>query len=298
MRLISILLVIFIVPLTLAAEYAPINYVSDYAEIVDLELEKRINMISAEIEKNTTVEVAVLTVRSLEGQSIESFAVDVFQEWGVGKKDVDNGLLLIVAIEERKWRFEVGYGLEPILTDAMAGRIGRTRLVENFRAGEYGKGIYEAVNDIEGIVQGKEEVVSRYREDGLSAGELPLYGMALLVVFVVIGISVMIGTEYVYPKSPKKWYWRGGAGVSMFLILLWISAVFAVIFAIMYILFWVPSQPRRRGSGFFGLGGFGGGLGGLGGYSGGGGGFGGGRSGGFGGFGGGSSGGGGAGGGW
>ena len=115
---------LLLLPIALAATYTPINYVSDYADIIDAESEAKINSLAAAIEKNSTVEIAVLTIPAVEGD-INQFTVDIFKQWGIGKKDIDNGLLILIAPNEHEWRMEVGYGLEPVLTDAMAGRIGR-----------------------------------------------------------------------------------------------------------------------------------------------------------------------------
>lgn len=87
--------------------------------------EIRINSLCAEIENNWTIEVAVLTVNTTQPMTIEQYAVETFEKNGIGKKDVNNGLLIVAAIQDRKWRLEVGYGLEPIINDAKAGRIGR-----------------------------------------------------------------------------------------------------------------------------------------------------------------------------
>ena len=279
--LLLIALLFFILPVVAAVQYKPINYVSDYADVVSPEWESKINALASMLEKNTTVEVAVLMVKSLEGQSIDSFAVDVFQQWGVGKKDVSNGLLIVVGVDDRKWRIEVGYGLEPVLTDAMAGRIGRARLVENFRAGDYGKGIYEAVSDVAAIVQNEPEVVSTYKNG--EPGE-EQWWLGFMLFFFIAGGVVSSGIIETFVKDKKrKWATRLGIGGTLFLILFVFSVLSAVVFAFFYIFSLIPrGNSKRSGSGGF-FGGFGGGS------SGGGG---------FGGFGGGGSGGGGAGGGW
>src|SRR3989344_4421113 len=117
-KLLAIIVLLFLVPLAYAASYKPINYVSDYAEVISPEQEAQINALAAAIEKNSTVQIAILTVPTLNGQDINQFAVETFAEWGVGRKDVYNGLLLVVAVADRKWKIEVGYGLEGLLNDA------------------------------------------------------------------------------------------------------------------------------------------------------------------------------------
>lgn len=176
-----------------AAEYTPINYVSDYAEIIDEDYEAQINTLAREIERNTSVEIAVLTVSNLDGDDIDQFAVKTFHDWGVGKKDIDNGLLMVIAIEDREWRIEVGYGLEPVITDSMAGRIGRAHFVENFRAGEYGKGIHGAVLDVQKIIGNDPTAISAYSDSGAEITELKEFGRLSLSVSLFVVLTLIYG---------------------------------------------------------------------------------------------------------
>ena len=122
-KAIFFLLFLLVIPLALAVEYPKsINYVSDYANIISPEYEQLINQLAREIEDNTTVEIAILVVDNLQGLDRETYVVEIFKQWGIGKKDVNNGLLILVALEEQQYRIEIGYGLEPIITDATAGR--------------------------------------------------------------------------------------------------------------------------------------------------------------------------------
>ncbi|MBN2202646.1 MAG: TPM domain-containing protein [Candidatus Aenigmarchaeota archaeon] len=129
------------------------KYVNDYANVLTATEEAELNSLAALIEENTTVEIAILTVNNLEGMSIEQYAVEAFEKSGIGKGDVDNGLLIMAAIEDREWRFEVGYGLEGILNDAKVGLIGRTYMTPAFVEGEYGQGFYDAVDAVFVVIQ-------------------------------------------------------------------------------------------------------------------------------------------------
>lgn len=261
----------------MALAYTPINYVSDYAEIIPPTEEAQINSLAASIEQNSTVEIAVLTVPSLDGQDKDSFAVDTFKQWGIGKKDVDNGLLILIAPNEREWRIEVGYGLEPVLTDAMAGRIGREHFIENFRAGNYGKGIYDAIEDINKVIQNDETIISKYSENE------PVLPTILLFIFLASQTIIVFATS----AHKKKSMIRLSSAAIMAVILLFLNVVFAIIFSFFALSMLAPWSIGPGGFSGRGLGGFRGGFGGFGGGRGG-----------FGGFGGGSSGGGGAGGKW
>jgi hypothetical protein len=114
----------------------PGNYLTDLANVVDAATAKRVNALAAELEEKTGSQIAVVTVNSLEGRPIEDYAVDLFKRLGVGHKD-NRGVLLLLAPRDRRYRFEVGYGLEPVINDARAGDIGRA-MVPLLRRGNYG----------------------------------------------------------------------------------------------------------------------------------------------------------------
>lgn len=137
--IISFTLILFSVITHSAVE----GFVNDYANVISPEYEAEIKSVLQRLYDTKTAEFSIVTIASLEGQDIGSYALNLAQ--GVlGNKEKNNGLLLLVAVEDRKYRFEVGRGIEPILNDAKVGRIGRNYLVENFRNQEYGKGIYAA----------------------------------------------------------------------------------------------------------------------------------------------------------
>lgn len=131
----------------------PDNYVVDLAGIIDNNTETKLNRYLGELEDKTTAQLAVLTIKSLEGESIEDFSITVAHDkWKLGQKEKDNGVLLLISVKDRKYRIEVGYGLEGVLPDSLVGSIGRDYLVPFFKKGDYAKGIYAAtlaiVNEI------------------------------------------------------------------------------------------------------------------------------------------------------
>jgi uncharacterized protein len=124
---------------------APPRYVVDLAGIIDESVENKLDGYLQELEQKTTAQVVVLTVQSLDGEPIEDFSLSTAHDrWKLGQKGKDNGLLFVVAYKDRKYRFEVGYGLEGILPDSLVGSIGRAYLVPDFRKGEYSRGIFTA----------------------------------------------------------------------------------------------------------------------------------------------------------
>jgi len=114
----------------------PTGYVTDLAGALDPGTKTKLEALGTELEQKTGAQLAIITVHSLEGESIENYANDLFGKLGVGGKKNDNGVLLLVCPDERKYRIEVGYGLEPIINDARAGDTGRA-MVPELRAKDY-----------------------------------------------------------------------------------------------------------------------------------------------------------------
>ncbi len=142
-----LLLIFTTTPVGFAAEIPliPANPVIDLAGIIDDAVETKINRYLRELERKTTAQMAILTVKSLEGQTIEEFSLSIAHDkWQLGQKGKDNGVLLVVALNARKYRIEVGYGLEGVLPDSLVGSMGRQYLVPYFKKGDYSTGIFTA----------------------------------------------------------------------------------------------------------------------------------------------------------
>lgn len=158
--------ILFIILLAVSSAYSsipeppakPYNYITDLANIIDDNVELKLNAYLKELEEKTTAQVAVLTIESLGNEDIESFSLKVAEKWRLGQKGKDNGLLLTVALKDRRYRFEVGYGLEGILPDSLVGSIGRQHLVPYFRKGDYSTGIFNAIVAIATIIAKNEGV--------------------------------------------------------------------------------------------------------------------------------------------
>jgi uncharacterized protein len=131
----------------------PSNYIVDLANIVDSATESQLNAYLRELEQKTTVQLVVLTIESLEGEAIEDFSIRIAHDrWKLGRRGKDNGLLLVIAVKERKYRIEVGYGLEGVLPDSLVGSIGRNYLVPFFQKGDYADGIRATVLELANVV--------------------------------------------------------------------------------------------------------------------------------------------------
>ncbi len=128
--------------------------VTDNAQILSDETRKAVTANLKAHEEKTTNQIAVLTVPTLDGVSIEEYAVTVFNTWKLGQKGKDNGILLIVAPKDRNMRIEVGYGLEGTMTDGIAGSIIRNAITPFFKNNDYDRGIDEGVRAIINVLEG------------------------------------------------------------------------------------------------------------------------------------------------
>lgn len=121
----------------------PSGYVTDLAGVISSDTKARLEALCREVEEKTGAQIAVVTLHSLEGESVENYAVDLYKQLGVGSKRDNRGVLLLVAPGEHKYRIEVGYGLEPVINDARAGDVGRA-MVPLLRQGNYSAAIEAA----------------------------------------------------------------------------------------------------------------------------------------------------------
>ncbi|MHB0975821.1 MAG: TPM domain-containing protein [Candidatus Aquicultorales bacterium] len=183
----------------------PQGYVNDFAGMLSPDFRQSLETRLADHARAKGSEIAVVTVDNLQGTSVEDFAVRLFEEWKIGKDDKDNGVLLLVAEEERKVRIEVGYGLEGALTDVESSRIIRDFVTPAFKAGDFDAGVREGVDLIARAIAG-EETPSQPADKGLKVpNEVPLalLGMGL---FFFIGLVQWVAAVLARSKS----WWAGG----------------------------------------------------------------------------------------
>ncbi len=175
--------------------------VVDNAEILKPATREKITVALKAHEQASGDQIAVLTVPTIGDESIEEYAVKVFENWKLGQKGKDNGVLVVVAPQDRKMRIEVGYGLEGTLTDAAASRIIRNVMTPSFKAGDFDKGIAAGVEAIVGQLEGKpvaaEEASAASSSSGLhiNAPDLPWPERILLGAFIfgIIGLFTFVG---------------------------------------------------------------------------------------------------------
>ena len=118
-------------------------YVQDYAGALSPQTRQALNAIGQDLDNKTTAQVAVVTVKTLDGQPIDEYGLTLLRQWGLGNKEKNNGALILVAIDDRQSRIEVGYGLEGVLPDGLTGRIQDQQMLPYFKQGQYEKGIVQ-----------------------------------------------------------------------------------------------------------------------------------------------------------
>jgi uncharacterized protein len=134
----------------------PSGWVNDFASVVTAEYREKLNALISQVEAKTTAEIMVAVIPSIAPYDEKAYARMLFDKWKPGKKGKDNGVLILLAVKERRWRIETGYGVEGILPDGLCGEIGREQMVPYLKDGRYSEGIYHGVSEISRILlQGK-----------------------------------------------------------------------------------------------------------------------------------------------
>lgn len=225
------------------------GYVSDFARVIDTASKVEIERYCRELEDRSGVQLAFVTIRSLEGEPISDVANLLYRTWGVGQKKSNEGALLLLSIDDRKSRLEVGYGLEPIITDAYSGRILR-EMRPALREAHYGDAMIAAARVLgDAIVEGKgltnapqpmRATRQRNPEPAMPRG-LGAFLVILVLVFLMNRWQAMSRRGYGYRRAGGIWP-------------IFIPGSF-------------PGDhgPYRHGGGFGGMGGSHGGFGGFGG---------------------------------
>lgn len=200
---------LFFLPIASAIEYPTLTgHVTDNAGIINAEYMQKIMALADHIEKNTTAEIAVLTVKSLEGEDKAQYATEVGQKNGVGKKDVSNGLLILIAMDDGQgngkgaYFVATGYGLEGTLPDATVNRINDQVLLPRLKEGKntgdisyYGQGIYEEMIVFEGLLTNNSEIVSKYGASSSSGGDGAWIIIAILIIVFIVLLAVALASD-------------------------------------------------------------------------------------------------------
>ena len=221
-----------------------LKYVNDYAKVIDSDSAQYILSVGKELEDKTGAQATVVVIDSLQGESIESYANGIFRNWGIGQKDKNNGLLIILSVKDKKWRVEVGTALEGAITDIYSSRVMNDFAVPKFVEDQYGQGLRAAYSVLSDSIAKEYEVkldkninVPRYNESVKNSNTSKKFNG-----FLVIGVIVLVFLDFILNRGR----------ITRFIITL---------------LFWssIGRRGGRNGGGFGG--GSGGGSGGFGGGS-------------------------------
>jgi len=224
-------MLIFAWPVEAAPKIPPVPtseiYAQDYAQVLSRETRARINRLSSELSSRTGAQIAVVTIPSLEGESIEDYSLALFRKWGIGDRKLNNGVLILLSVEEKKSRIEVGYGLEGALPDAKTGRIQDTAMRPGIAAGDYNTAL---MNGYTAVLQ---EVAKEYEQQlkattksspkkrantGVDVWDsMPWWGQVLAGVVVLILLLIdwfVLGGFFTRLIFFFAWSGRGGGGGS------------------------------------------------------------------------------------
>ncbi len=197
----------------------PQHYVEDYAGVISSEHRRALNGLLQELEQKTGTQYIILTVDSTEGVPLSQFAIELAEQWKLGQKGKDNGMLFIMAVRDREYRFEVGYGLEGFITDQYAGNIGRQYIIPYAKNQDYSTGIYLANLQIIGKIAQHYGIeltgmpsVPQYRPQPLA----PAMGNCiwLFFIFLILVSGGFRGMGWLLPFMLLSGGYRGGCGRS------------------------------------------------------------------------------------
>ncbi len=204
------------------------GYVTDFADILTPETESTLEAELSQFNASTTIEIAVVTVNSLNDEDVAVYANELFREWGIGKKATNNGLLLLVAPNEREMRIEVGYGLEGAVPDITAGRIVDDIITPAFKGGDYAGGIVSGVRALEAVSQGESFPSPQNSDaDGFKKFMSDTGYLPAILLFVLFQMFALLAAIFARSKS----WWLGGvvgSGLGVLALILSASAVVGV----------------------------------------------------------------------
>ncbi|NCC50416.1 MAG: hypothetical protein EOM20_04285 [Spartobacteria bacterium] len=179
----------------LIAQLKPSGYVNDFAHVMPPQQAQALERQLAELEQKTGAEVAVVTVDTLDGGEIDDFANRLFAAWGIGKRGQDNGVLILAAIKDRKGRIEVGYGLEGVIPDGLAGRILRNEMFAEFKTGNYAGGLMQGAQTVARLIADEHDITlngvpaaGRSYENGKDNKKTGFFDILFIIVVIIIVI--------------------------------------------------------------------------------------------------------------
>lgn len=161
--------------------------VNDYAELLSPATEASLESVLKSLESSDSTQIVVLTIGSLQGDSLEAFSLRVVEDWKIGQQGLDNGVLLLVARDDRKIRIEVGYGLEGKLTDMTAGRIIGNVMGPRFKQGDFNQGIIDGIGAIVMTVRGEFTAAAEAKPNGSGREDPGGLLTSMIFIFFIFG---------------------------------------------------------------------------------------------------------------
>ncbi len=201
----------------------PQGYVNDFAGVIDPETQQKLTAICTEVDQKAQAQIAVVTVKSLEGEPIDDFSIDLATRWGIGPKQKDRGVMILLAPNEHQYRFEVGYGLEPILPDGLVGDFGR-QAKPLLRVGNYSGALLLMTERVAAVIakdrgvtlsslSGQPPSPPENEEETPQGGGPNLFPLLMFVFFLFfpfIGLLTRaFGGRSRYGRSHSAWWWMG-----------------------------------------------------------------------------------------
>lgn len=236
---------------TIPSRPSPPRLVNDFANVLSAQEKESLERKLVEFNDSTSTQVAVITINSLNGYTVEETAHKFLRDWGVGQKEKNNGVVILASIQDKKINIQTGYGMEGVLPDLMCKRIINKDIIPAFKKQQYYQGFDDAITSI--INLSKDEYTAEKRHSGDdSVGLIIFIFIVVIVFFIIIAIvrrnkgTVMTRRGYTDWDGGGWWYMPGGGGNSS----------------------WDDDDSHRGGGGGWDFGGFGGGDGGGGGASG------------------------------
>ena len=206
------MLIAGLLALALLIPAAPTARVNDYAGALTPTERQRLEAQLTEREQTTGAQMVIAIFKSLEGESLEDYSIRLAQQWRVGQKSLDNGVILLVFLQDRKVRMEIGYGLEPAIPDAVAGRIIRDVMGPRFREQRYAQGLEEAVQAVFARVDTRSPPQARPEPRARASRFTPSFSMLFVLGVIVFLVLHEIrgpgrrASRNAYTAGRRGWY--------------------------------------------------------------------------------------------
>jgi uncharacterized protein len=214
--MLRIALAIAVLPVCAGAEpisqLHPSNYVNDFAHVLSPQTEAELNDLARQVDDKAKAQIAIVTINSLDGQDIESYAVNLFKQWGIGNKATSHGVLILIAVKDHRYRTEVGYGLEPILPDGKVGGFWRD-VVPLLKQNDYDAAIKQNTQQIASVIAqdagvqltGVSSIPEERAPPSRPSGGISLGGIIVIIIVIIIVLATPL-------RSVLFWMLLSGGG--------------------------------------------------------------------------------------